>query len=135
MIGIKILVASAAIVLASCLLGILLTGCEGSTKRLVGEYRLERFNENGKYYLVDSKDESGGGVFDGTIDQIGWSQDWILAQVIRLYHGDANGWYALNVKTKQVTGPLSESDIKSNPALSGIAVRSCSDAIAGKGGS
>jgi len=127
--GLKPIAASAVI-----LTSILLLSCEGETKKLVDGYRLERFAENGKFYLITSRSESGGGVFDGTIEKIGWNQDWILASVTRLYNGDPNGWYALQVKTKQVTGPFSEAEIKANPAFSGILPISCADVMAGKSG-
>ena len=81
---------------------------------------MERFQENGKYYVVTPEDLSGGGVFDGTVELIGWNHDWILARVTRLYHGDTNGWYALDVKTKQVIGPVQESELRKNAAWSKI---------------
>lgn len=94
-------------------------GCDRSVVRLADGYKLERFDENGKYYVIDSK-HSPGGVFDGTIEEIGWNQDWILARVTRLHHGDTNGWYALDFKTRQVVGPIEESDIKTNGIWSKI---------------
>ena len=88
--------------------------------KLTQGYRLERFDENGKYYVVTPEDPPGGGVFDGTVEQIGWNRDWILARVTRLFHGDTNGWYALNVKTKQVIGPIQESGLSTNAEWSNI---------------
>ena len=102
---------------------LLFCGCEPSTVKLTHGYRLERFDENGKYYVIASEDLSGGGVFDGTIEQIGWDQDWILARVTRLYHGDTNGWYALDLKSKHIIGPIQESDVKTNAAWSKIDCR------------
>ena len=72
------------------------------------------------YYVIDLKDTPGGGVFDGTVDQIGWNQNWILARVTRLYHGDTNGWYVLDVKTKRVIGPIQESELSANAEWSHI---------------
>jgi hypothetical protein len=83
-----------------------------------GCYKLERFQENGKYYVEHPPDEpTGGGVFDGTIEEIGWNETWILARVTRLYRGDTNGWYALNIKTKQIAGPF---QVISNTPFAGI---------------
>ena len=94
---------------------------------------MERFQENGMYYLIDPKDDQpGGGVFDGTVHKIGWNQDWILAWIRRLATIDTNGWYALNLKTKQVIGPIQESDLKTNPALSKIECHDSADVFSGK---
>ena len=92
-------------------------GCNQSTRKIVGEYSLERFQENGMYYVINREDLPGGGVFDGTIQEIGWNNSWILARVTKIYHGDTNGWYALNLATKQIIGPIQESEIKTNSAL------------------
>lgn len=97
-----------------------LCGCEPSTKKLVNGYRLERFDENGLYYVIAPGAEIGGGVFDGTVDQIGWNQKWILARVTRIYRGDTNGWYALDVNAKRVIGPLQESELKTNAEWSQV---------------
>jgi hypothetical protein len=102
---------------------LLFCGCEPSTVKLTQGYRLERFDENGKYYVISPENLPGGGVFDGTVEQIGWNQDWILARVTKLYHGDTNGWYALDLKTRHVVGPIQESDVKTNAAWSKIGCR------------
>src|SRR5687767_1287817 len=68
-----------------------------NTRPLTGGYSLERFAENGKYYVKRGERWSGGGTFDGTIKQIGWSDDRLLAKVTRTYRGDRDGWYALDV--------------------------------------
>ncbi len=111
------------LIASSVAAGLLFCGCEPSTKSLVEGYRLQRFDENGMYYVIDSEDLPGGGVFDGTVDQIGWDQNWILARVTRLYHGDTNGWYALNLRTKRVLGPVGESELRSNKEWSHINCR------------
>lgn len=121
--GMKLLIAIAT--------SIFVCGCEPSTKDVTHGYRLERFDENGQYYVIAPKDLSGGGVFDGTIEQIGWNQDWILARVTRLYHGDTNGWYALDLKTKRMVGPIQESELRANPALSKIKCRDAETVWAG----
>jgi len=110
--GMKALIATA--VAAS----IILCGCEPSRKHLVNGYKLERFQENGLYYVVGADDLSGGGVFEGTVQQIGWNSNWILAAVTKNYHGDTNGWYALDVKARRVTGPIG--DVSTNAEWSRI---------------
>jgi len=113
----------ASVVVAS----IILCGCDPSTKNLVGGYKLERFNENMMYYVIAPGDPGWGGVFEGTVDQIGWNQDWILARVKKMSHGDTNGWYAVDLKTKQVIGPIQESELRTNPSLSKIKCRSAEE--------
>jgi hypothetical protein len=125
MFGIKLLIASVAACVCFC-------GCNPSAKHLVGDYKLERFDENGKYYVVDSEDLPGGGVFDGTVEQLGWDQNWILARVTRLYHGDTNGWFVLDVKTRQIIGPVQESDWRTNADWSKIDCRDPEQVFFGK---
>jgi hypothetical protein len=117
----------------ACLLIIFLCfGCSNSKTITAGD-ALERFQENGMYYLIDPKNDGpGGGVFDGTVEKIGWNQDWILARIIRLYGGDTNGWYALNLKTKQVIGPIPQNDLETNASLSRIECRDSAAVFAGK---
>jgi hypothetical protein len=101
----------------------MLPGCRNlSHGQLPGGYYLERFDEGGVSYYLGAKGKpvSGGGVFDGTLQEIGWNEDWILARVTRCYRGDPDGWYALNVKTGQITGPLQDAELKKNPAFSHI---------------
>lgn len=94
---------------------------------------MERFNENGKHYLISPENDlSGGGVFDGTVEEIGWNQDWILARVTRLAQSDTNGWYALDLKTKHVVGPIQESEVKTNAAWSKIDCRESEQVFSGK---
>jgi hypothetical protein len=120
----KRLVANVVIALWVATFGSLIfCGCEPRTVKLTHGYRLERFDENGKYYVIDSKDLPGGGVFDGTIEEIGWNQDWMLARVTRLSNRDTNGWYALDLNTKRIIGPIQEADIKTNAVWSKIAWR------------
>lgn len=131
--GMSRLIASAA--LLSCFLfsSFFLCGCGKTTKTLAGGYRLERFNENGKHYLISPENDlSGGGVFDGTVEEIGWNQDWILARVTRLAQSDTNGWYALDLKTKHVVGPIQESEVKTNAAWSKIDCRESEQVFSGK---
>jgi len=103
-------------------ISLLLSGCNPSHRQLSGHYYLDRFDEGGTSYYVGAPGKAldGGGVFDGTVQEVGWNKDWILARVKRIYRGDPDGWYLLNVKTGQITGPLQTSELKTNPALSNI---------------
>lgn len=107
---------------AVILISLLLCGCNQSRRQLPSGYSLERFDEGGtSYYVVaPGKVLEGGGAFDGTVHQIGWNNDWILAYVNRIYGGDTNGWYVLNLKTSQITGPFQDAELKTNLAFSSI---------------
>lgn len=103
-------------------LAVLVCGCGRSERKLVGGYVLERFDEGGEIYYVLAPGErtSGGGVFDGTVEEIGWNKDWILARVNRLYGSDPDGWYALEVRTKRIIGPLRADEVRTNAFFSKI---------------
>lgn len=119
-------------IIALILSSFLFFGCSQSTRKIVGEYSLERFQENGMFYLITPEDPPGGGVFDGTVQEIGWNNKWILARVTRLSDGDTNGWYALNVMTKQVVGPIQESELRTNSAFSSIVCYDSAEVFSGQ---
>jgi len=99
---------------------ILMLGCGSNRMIIAGSYYLERFSENGKFYLRQRGDRSTGGVFDGYLLQIGANQDIVVAYVRRLYRGDPDGWYMLNVKTGKVSGPLTENELRAVCNKNGI---------------
>ena len=111
-------------ILLTALAILMVSGCNPSHRQLSGGYYLEQFDEGRTSYYVGApgKEVNGGGVFDGTVQAIGWNKDWILARVRRIYRGDPDGWYLLNLKTGQVTGPLASSELMTNPALSNIRI-------------
>lgn len=109
----------------------LISGCGQEKKTIASGYELERF-ESGKYYLRTRGDTSLGGTFDGTIEQIGWNKSFILARVNRLYQGDSNGWYLLDLRTRVVRGPISESELTTNAAISTIRAHECESLLEGR---
>jgi hypothetical protein len=117
MTGIKPLV-----VVAVALISCLLYGCDRPLRQLSGGYYLERFDEGGASFFVETpgKSTNGGGVFDGSVREIGWNDDLILARVNRVYNGDPDGWYVLYIKTGRISGPLQLSELKANSAFSSI---------------
>ena len=99
---------------------ILMLGCGSNRIIVTGSYYLERFPENGRFYLRQRGDGSTGGVFDGHLLWIGANQDAVIAYVKRLYRGDPDGWYVLDVRTGKVSGPLTECELRAVCTKNGI---------------
>lgn len=85
-----------------------------SKKKITGNYYIEQFAEGDPvYYLQQRGVDSGGGVFDGIVTQLGWKGDEVVADVVRLSSADENGWYKLNLKTGVVAGPIPSAEVAS----------------------
>ncbi len=86
-------------------------------RRITGRYFLYRCTEGGpKHYYLHKGiwDMSPGGVFEGTIQEIGWNKDWIVVKVQRLCGIDPSGWYVLNVKRGSVMAPITYENLAKN---------------------
>jgi hypothetical protein len=85
-----------------------------SQRKVIGLYSLERFEGN-LYYLQNesSCEDHGGGCLDGTIEQIGWTNDLIFAKRHANFHGDPDGWMVVDVRNQSISGPLTESEFRS----------------------
>ena len=86
-------------------------------RRITGRYFLYRCTEGGpKHYYLHKGiwDMSPGGVFEGTIQEIGWNKDWIVAKVERICGIDPNGWYVLDVKRGSVMAPITYENLAKN---------------------
>lgn len=90
------------------LLGV--TGCT-DTKSLPGNYKLERWEDNKTYYLLgpSEQDVKGGGLIDGTILRIAWSDEVIFAERFSTFRGDPDGWMFIDIKSGKISGPISKS--------------------------
>lgn len=108
-----------AALIASAVLSI---GCDRMRCDFGNGYYLERFSENGLYYVHTSGDNPGVGVFEGTVERIGVTNDFVTAFVRKCYRGDPDGWYVLNTKSTKIVGPLSESAIQE---LAGLSTSNC----------
>jgi hypothetical protein len=105
-----------------CCASLLVWGCSGNSVKVGKGLYLERFPENGKFYLRTRFDDSIGGVMDGVIYKIGWDNDFIIADVKRLYHGDPSGWYYFDLRNRTVGGPILEKELKTDPRFMRIYV-------------
>lgn len=85
--------------------GLFMIGC--SQKKIKGDYYIEQFAEGDPVYYIQKRGvDSGGGVFDGIVTQVGWKGNEVIADVVRLSSTDENGWYKLNLTTGLVEGPI-----------------------------
>lgn len=80
------------------------------------------------YYVRGPGTDPNGGVFEGTVSQIGWTDDVIVAHRHASFGGDENGWMVLNIRTLEVRGPLSEEAWRSEPFLRNIVVKPSAEA-------
>jgi hypothetical protein len=89
------------------------TGCSPAQRKISGPFRLERFDENGKFYLEKAGIEKpGGGCIDGTVEEIGWTNGFIFARRHAIYGGDPDGWMIIDVSKQSMTGPMSDADFR-----------------------
>ena len=84
------------------LLAFMITGCGGSKKKIVGNYYLWQWEGGRSYYLVDKHTSpNGGGLIDGTVQTIAWSDNYIYIQKKPLFSGEKKGWVIIDDKNKK----------------------------------
>lgn len=92
-------------------------------QQLGGGHKLWRASESGLYYVLRGwRDRSPGGVFEGTIQRIGVTNESVFCYVRRLMRDNNDGWYLLDVKTGSVSGPA---DSAGASIVFGIATNLC----------
>ena len=107
----------------------------GPMKELVAGYCLELDKESGDYRLrkcwVDVGDDQG--IFDGTLDRIGWNGRYIAGWRTPVSSADRAGWMILDISDGRIEGPYSQSAFDSlrsdRPALRGIVTSPCRDVL------
>ena len=67
-------------------------GC--AVGKLPSGYRLLRWDGDQDYYLIGPGKDEGGGVLDGTVVQIGWTDQFIVAQRHANFTATATGGWA-----------------------------------------
>ncbi len=84
-------------------------GCS-DTKPLPGGYSLERWEDGETYYVIGPGDrnEGGGGAIDGTARRLTWNSELIAVDRHATSGTDKNGWIIIDVKTKEISGPVTE---------------------------
>jgi hypothetical protein len=112
--------------IAICVAVMVVVGCIDqdpfgfNRKSLVGSYSLERA-EDGSYRVVVPGQEDGGGVLEGTVEELAWSSDVILARRRATFRGDPDGWMVIEVATGVIRGPLSGDEVRADPKLAKMA--------------
>ncbi len=91
-----------------------LTGCDQdpfglSCRRLAGNYCLRQWEDGETYYIdtLDSKDNGGGGVIDGTVERIAWNDQYIVVLRRPNFGPDGYGYMSINVRNGRLEGPAS----------------------------
>jgi hypothetical protein len=84
-----------------------------------GDYLLEYFPDGDCYYLAKRGKEVQGGVFQGIIQQIGWSEEYIVCSVKKQYRGDVDGIYSVALHSGVIDGPLAR-DFAKDPRFRGV---------------
>jgi hypothetical protein len=105
------------------LLAFMIVGCVfdgGSKKKIVGNYYLWQWEGGRSYYLVDKHTSpNGGGLIDGTVQIIAWSDNYIYVQKKPLFSGEKKGWVIIDVKKQKITETISEQVMKERLSANG----------------
>jgi hypothetical protein len=85
-----------------------IAGCS-DTKSLPGGFDLEKWEDGITFYVTgpDGKNQDGGGAIEGTALRLAWNSDLIAVERYATFRGDKDGWMIIDVKTKKVSGPVS----------------------------
>lgn len=104
-----------------------------ATRRIVGDYQLERWEDGKTFYLQDDKREYDafpdlGGPIGGTVLEIGWNKRYIAAKRRRHIGGVVDGWMIVDSHARRVEGPYTRDTLATDPRLVGIEILSAKDA-------
>jgi hypothetical protein len=83
-----------------------------STRKVIGPYSLKKSEGEVFYLQKNGVDRPGGGLVEGTILAIGWTNGVIYAKRLALSRGDPDGWMVVDATSGNISGPLSDSDFK-----------------------
>jgi len=106
----------------------------GPSKALVAGYCLQHYQEFGDYRLEKCVGEDNPvGIFDGTLEKIGWNKRYIVGWRTPANGGERAGWMILDTSDGQIEGPFSQSAFDSLEAdragLRGIVTSPCRDVL------
>lgn len=82
-------------------------------RRIAGEYELYE-SESHDYYLErDGHAVDGVGYIEGTVQELGWNEEYIFAKRFSCFRGDPDGWMIINLWTNEMQGPLADEEFRS----------------------
>jgi len=90
----------------------------GRANKIVDNYSLHRWEDGYTFYIVSNKwgepdDGWGlGGLIKGTVQKIGWNEDYIFVERKAHFGGDPDGWMIIDVNTNKITGPFTDEEFK-----------------------
>jgi len=84
----------------------------GSKNKITGNYYLHKWEGGHPFYIVDKWGEpDGGGLINGTVQEIGWNEKYIFAKRKSTFGGDPNGWMVIDVNANKITGPFTDEEL------------------------
>lgn len=100
----------------------------GRSKRLVSSpFALHQFEDLQTYYLVTDSVSDGGGVLEGTVLSLGWSDRIILAKRKAMF-GGREDWMIVDVTQRRVLGPFDSVTAAGRSEVAGIEMMSADSA-------
>ena len=99
-----------------------------ANKNILGDYYLNKWEDGKTFYLHDSKkayeEFHDHGPIGGTVIEIGWNKNSIIAKRKAHFGGKIDGWMVIDTNNKKISGPFIWADIIKNDAFENIEVMS-----------
>lgn len=91
---------------------------------------LEKWEDGITFYLnaPGNTEQNGGGALEGTVQYIAWNKEIIAAKRYATFRGDPDGWMIINVKTKEISGLLSEAQFSELRSKTNLQVKTAGEA-------
>lgn len=85
----------------------------GNKAKIAGNYYLHRWEGGTLFYIVDKWSEpNGGGLIEGTVQKVSWSEDYIFVKRKSTFGGDTNGWMIIDVYKSKIVGPFTDEEFE-----------------------
>lgn len=91
-----------------------------SRRQIAGSIHLEQWEDFERYYLVGPEQLNGGGLLEGTVQQIGWNDRYVLAFRYSTFRGDPDGWMIVDSRSGTIKGPFADAELAQHPGIQGI---------------
>jgi hypothetical protein len=87
---------------------------------VAGGVSLEQWEDGQTYYLAGFGRDDGGGLVDGTVQQLGWNERYVLAWRTPNFRSDGKGWMIVDGTTGKVQGPFAKEELRNHPEVARI---------------